>query len=256
MKYFNIDGLVPISEAVKQLENCKIIICPDTNIFWQMVCLEKNMDTIHQLSKWLEEMENCRDILDNQEVGWLIPKQIIRELSILFNEQSENKSPFTKRFDVIDKFMNDLKTDEEINNTDLNEINDLIKKSYLKLKTDFEHNWVSMYNKAVLLEEEASIIYKAWELVYSKDFPNKKIQQMKDTTILCHLHEFCCQLKKEQQEQNLQNTHSVYFWTFDGLGDHNNEKFPHEQSDNYIKIINDIMEIKLYQKSFSNFSLI
>ena len=95
------DALIPLElrspmshdRVMDQLRDRSIIICPDANVLRRMMQIKKldNNDSFFHLKnfeyclsnidEWSLQIKACKKLLDMEEVGWVIPEQIVREIN-------------------------------------------------------------------------------------------------------------------------------------------------------------------------------
>lgn len=226
--------LVNYDDAKDLLRDKFALICPDANVLRYMVALGKyhvaNDSSNHlkrlshclsNIEQWLSQIETCEKLININEVGWIIPEQILREVDKCRNKISNLKN-----------YKNNLKNAEKSPHPELQKATcDMIEKfdKLIKKATEIRTHIVK---NLLILEEKSKHVNSAWELLYNGHFPNIEAQQMKDSVILCHLLDFRTYMKKP-----------LFFWTFDRFNSPENSKlfsFPSNLSEYTIDVSHDI----------------
>lgn len=203
--------------AKAKLRDKSVLICPDTNVLRRLVTFRKqdisNNDSFTHLKQlgyclsnmhtWLLEIKTCKKLLNMNEVGWVIPHQIMREIGNYpnkFNELEDCRNSLKNAVKLLPRELQE--TASEV----VKKIDELIKEA-IKVRTHIVAD-------LIILEEHLDHAGHAWQLVRDNEFPNEieKIkghdkQQMKDSIILCHLLDFHIKMGKP-----------LIFWTFDTFG--------------------------------------
>ena len=234
-----------VSDSIEKSERYRITICPDACVLLQMVCTSSGLSSIGQLDKWLKQMNQCKLLLSRDNVDWVIPEQVKRELNK--NKEDENKKGKNKEgaFSSIRLFQKGLISTANISDKKLDLVNNGLSDAVSELETLARQNHKQIMDKSTTLYEESGdyiredFIHHAWTLVQGDKFPNKKgKQQMKDSVILSHLLAF-----SRENDGIVSSKHPIYFWTFDKFDKSDNSpasQFPEGRSSKFIKIISDI----------------
>ena len=239
---FNVPFIQPtgVSDSIEKSEGYRIIICPDACVLLQMVCTSSGLSSIGQIDKWLKQMNQCKLLLSRDNIDWVIPEQVTRELDK--NREHE--------FSVIKKFKDDLIfkdnfiSKQKISNKKLNIINNRLSDAVSELEKLARQNQRRIIAGSLVLPEkngdyrQGNFINEAWSFVHDDKFPNQKKQQMKDSVILSHL----LTLSREN-DGIVSSKFPIYFWTFDKFDNAPNSRFPEEASREFIEIISDIENI-------------
>lgn len=233
-----------ISEVVSALASKGTIICADTNILLRMVDQEKEKkigSLLHQLDAWLEQMRNLNQLLQNSNVGWMIPEQVIREFDNVTQNQDRH-SNFNEKFEDLKK---NLTGEPPIGDKCLSSIHNGINEKIEELGDLIETNKECLHkNILVMKEDKDDFAHHAWKRVREYSFPNQKKQQMKDSVIFYHLLDFKAELEKVNSQAR------VCFWTFDSFDGYSHSgTFPPKEeldvtlSKTHIEIFDDITRI-------------
>ena len=237
--------LTGASDRIEKSEGHRITICPDACVLLQMVRTSSGLSSIRQLDKWLKQMNQCKALLNRDDIDWVIPEQVTREFKK--NKEDENKKGKNKKgeFSSIRLFRKGLISTANISDKKLDIVNNRLSDAVLELETLARQNQKRIMDKSLVLSEknedykQRDFIHDAWCLVYSDKFPNQEKQQMKDSVILSHL------LALSRENDGIVSLKfPIYFWTFDKFDDAPNSQFPEEASREFIKIISDIEAIR------------
>ena len=227
-----------VSDSIEKSERYRITICPDACVLLQMVKASSGLSSIGQIDKWLRQMNQCKVLLSRDNVDWVIPEQVTRELDK--NRKHE--------FSVIKKFKDDLTSKENIVNEKLDLANDELSDAVSELEKLARQNQRRIIAGSLILPEkngdyrQGNFINEAWSFVHDDKFPNQEKQQMKDSVILSHL----LALSREN-DGVVSSNFPIYFWTFDKFDNAPNSRFPKEASREFIEIISDIDSISYPQ---------
>lgn len=220
--------------AEAQFRDKSALICPDTNVLQHMVAraTKKNFSDIPTdtpiydfkqleywlslIDKWSSQMGACKELLGMHEVGWIVPQQIHRE-----------RIDGPTEFDELKEIGNSLKDTKEPAHFELQSIIYNMIQKFDRLMEEITKNREGIEKNLTILEEKPEHIMKAWQLIYGGDFPNHRKQQMKDSVILSHLHDFQVSTEKP-----------LFFWTFDKFDGSDGLPFPYN-----IDIVRDISDV-------------
>ncbi len=230
-----------VLDSIEKSERYRITICPDACVLLQMVRTSSGLSSIGQLDKWLRQMNQCKALLNRDDIDWVIPEQVKREFNK--NKEDENKKGKNKEgaFSSIRLFGKGLISTANISDKKLDIVNKRLIKVFSELETLARQNHKQIMDKSLVLSEknedhkQKDFIHDAWCLVYSDKFPNQQKQQMKDSVILSHL----LALSREN-EGIVSLKFPIYFWTFDKFDGSLVSQFPEDESSKFIKIISDI----------------
>ena len=229
-----------VSDSIEKSEGHRITICPDACVLLQMVRMSSGLSSIGHLDKWLKQMNQCKALLNRDDIDWVIPEQVTRE----FNKNKEDKNK-EGEFSSIRLFGKGLISTANISDKKLDIVNKRLIKVFSEFETLARQNQKRIIAKSTVLSEknedykQRDFIHDAWCLVYNDKFPNQEKQQMKDSVILSHL----LALSREN-DGIVSSKFPIYFWTFDKFDNAPNSRFPEEASRDLIKIISDIEAIR------------
>ncbi len=209
-----------------------IIASPDTCVLLHMVRKrggDEKFPQLEHLHLWEKEADFLKTLIESGNIIWVIPEQVVIEFAK--NSETERRFCEFKRLLVGNNlFLDERGTDERYSGfcQKIDEIGGLIK----------ENRKAIIESAFVLKYDNREPIYSAWKNVREDEFPNTRDQQMKDSVILQHLLKF----QEKLDNQNLRA--KLYFWTFDNLGNGNQDrKFPEKESPSYVDIIAEIESI-------------
>lgn len=260
----------PVShaEAIERLYGKSVLICPDANVFLHMVTfkgmsdlynddpphLTKGVDyDLKHLNDWLLQMQSCRELLGERNIGWIIPEQILREIG--HHIENKNFSHIRTMRDslVIPGKRLQKSSQKDILYSGMQDVWSKVIEMADGLLEIAKENRNLIVKRLITLQEneEEGYAQDAWKLVHSYIPPNKKSQQMKDTVILHHLYAFYVSWISNQIDPVSRKENTCFLWTADKdiLALQGSKFYPrvvdaNEVSPLHIKIFGDVTDAK------------